>query len=106
MLTPKNTRNKVIDECQRSPWTLSVFRLSGHPSGSVKDYWMSDAELRSASVHVMINCIEVGPYLEHFQRLNVGDTYTNFPEWFEDQVKSLSYLQENDGGRWTQGENF
>jgi hypothetical protein len=87
MLTPNNTRNKVIDECQRSPWTLSVFRLSGHLSGAVKDYWMSDAEIRSASVHVMINCIEVGPYLEHFQRLNVGDTYTKFPEWFEDQVK-------------------
>jgi hypothetical protein len=43
--------------------------------------------MRSANVHVMINCTEVAPYLEYFQRLNVGDTFTCFPEWFKDQVK-------------------
>ena len=87
MLTPKSTRNEVTGECERSPWTLSVFRNSGRFSGAYKEYWMSDAEMRSANVHVMINCTEVAPYLEYFQRLNVGNTFTNFPEWFKDQVK-------------------
>jgi hypothetical protein len=86
MLTPKSTRNEVIDDCERSPWTLSVFRLSGRDSGAEKEYWMSDAEMRSARVHVLINCTEVGPYLEYFQRLNVGDIFTSFPEWFKKQV--------------------
>jgi hypothetical protein len=65
---------------------LSVFRLSGRDSGAEKEYWMSDAEMRSARVHVLINCTEVGPYLEYFQRLNVGDIFTSFPEWFKKQV--------------------
>ncbi|GAU47807.1 hypothetical protein TSUD_404120, partial [Trifolium subterraneum] len=40
-----------------------VFRPSGRPSGAQKEYWMNDAEMQSATVHVMINCSEVGPYL-------------------------------------------
>jgi hypothetical protein len=88
MLTPKNTRNEVIDECQRSPWTLSVFRLPGRHSGATREHWMNDAEMRSATVHVMINCTEVGPFLQYFQRLNVGDTFTSFPEWFKGQLQT------------------
>jgi hypothetical protein len=78
MLTPKSTRNEVTGECERSPWTLSVICISGCYSGADKEYWMSDAEMRSANVLVMINCTEVAPYLEYFQRLNVGDTFTSF----------------------------
>ncbi|GAU50134.1 hypothetical protein TSUD_408660 [Trifolium subterraneum] len=85
MLTPTSTRNEVIDECQRSTWILSVFR----PSGAQGEYWMNDAEMQSATIHVMINCNEVGPYLEHFQRLNVGDIFTYFPEWFTNQLEKV-----------------
>jgi hypothetical protein len=36
----------------------------------------------------MINCTEVGPFLQYFQRLNVGDTFTSFPEWFMGQLQT------------------
>jgi hypothetical protein len=51
---------------------------------------MNDAEMQSAAVHVMINCNEVGPYLEYFQRSNVGDIFTCFSEWFKDQLKKVA----------------
>jgi hypothetical protein len=38
MLTPKSTRNEVIDECERSMWILSVFRPSGRPFGAQREY--------------------------------------------------------------------
>jgi hypothetical protein len=90
MLTPKSTRNEVIDECERSMWILSIFRPSGRPFGAQREYWMKDAEMQSAAVHVMINCNEVGPYLEYFQRSNVGDIFTCFPEWFKDQLEKVA----------------
>ena len=90
MLTPKSTRNEVIDECERSMWILSVFRPSGRPFGAQREYWMNDAEMQSAAVHVMINCNEVGPYLEYFQRSNVGDIFTCFPKWFKDQLEKVA----------------
>ena len=89
MLRPMRVRNEVIAESEWSPSTLSVFRLLGSPSGSGKEYWMNDAELQSAEVHVLINCHEVGPYLHIFQVLNVGEIYTSFPRWFKDQVLNV-----------------
>ncbi|XP_024630664.2 uncharacterized protein [Medicago truncatula] len=89
MLTPISVRNEVIAENEWSPSTLSIFRLLGSPSGSGKEYWMNDAELQSAEVHVLINCHEVGPYLHYFQVLNVGEIYTSFLRWFKDQVLNV-----------------
>ena len=47
---------------------------------------MNDAELQLATIHVMINCSEVGPYIEIFQGLNIGNIYTGFQGWFKHQL--------------------
>lgn len=65
LLTPSNTRNEVQVNDLRDPSTLSVFNLDGRHAGKVLQYWMVDQkEMRSAHVHVLINCAEVKPYLE------------------------------------------
>jgi hypothetical protein len=65
LLIPSNTRNEVEVNGERDPSTLSVFNLPGRHAGKVLQYWMVDPrELRSAHVHILINCAEVKPYLE------------------------------------------
>ncbi|XP_022633865.1 uncharacterized protein LOC111241216 [Vigna radiata var. radiata] len=62
MLTPQTNRNDVDIEIERT--TLLVFDQGGRHSGRESTHWPSDEELRSAHVHVLINCNEVQPYLE------------------------------------------
>ncbi|XP_014493193.1 uncharacterized protein LOC106755535 [Vigna radiata var. radiata] len=62
MLTQQRNRNEVDIEIERT--TLSVFDQAGRHSGRESTHWLSDEELRSAHVHVLINCNEVQPYLE------------------------------------------
>ncbi|XP_022633646.1 uncharacterized protein LOC111241121 [Vigna radiata var. radiata] len=62
MLTPQTNRNEVDFEIERT--TLSVFDQGGRHSGRESTHWLSDEELISAHVHVLINCNEVQPYLE------------------------------------------
>ena len=62
MLSPRNWRNEV--ECQRDVSTLSVFQQQGRHAGRESIHWLTDAEFKSAHVHVLINCTEVKPYLE------------------------------------------
>ena len=63
MLTPRIIRNPV-NVNQRSQFTLSVFALPGRPSGKKGVHWLTQKEMQSAHVHVLINCVEVKPYLE------------------------------------------
>ena len=63
MLTPRIIRNPV-NVIERSQYTLSVFGLPGRPSGKKGEHWLTQQEMQSAHVHVLINCIEVKPYLE------------------------------------------
>jgi ABC-type cobalamin transport system ATPase subunit len=44
--------------------TLSISNQLGRPSGKPQTHWLSDAEKRSAHVHILINCNEVKPYIE------------------------------------------
>lgn len=44
--------------------TLSISNQLGRPSGKAQTHWLSDAERRSAHVHILINCNEVKPYIE------------------------------------------
>lgn len=44
--------------------TLSISKQLGRPSGKSASHWLSDAERRSAHVHILINCNEVKPYIE------------------------------------------
>jgi len=43
---------------------LSVFDQPGRHSRREFTRWLSDEELNSSHVHVLINCNEVKPYLE------------------------------------------
>ncbi|CAK8574088.1 unnamed protein product [Lathyrus sativus] len=63
MLTPRIIRNP-INVNERSKFTLSVFGLPGRPFGKKGVHWLTQKEMQSAHVHVLINCVEVKPYLE------------------------------------------
>ncbi|CAL5206537.1 unnamed protein product [Lathyrus oleraceus] len=63
MLSPRIIRNKV-NVNKRSQFTLSVFSLPGRPSGKKNGHWLTQKELQSAHVHVLIKCVEVKSYLE------------------------------------------
>ena len=43
---------------------LSVFDKQGRSSGKELIHWLTNDEKDSAHVHVLINCVEVKPYLE------------------------------------------
>jgi hypothetical protein len=43
---------------------LSIFKKLGRPSRRVGEHYLSDEEMRSAPVHMLINCNEVKPYME------------------------------------------
>jgi len=58
----RNDPRTFINE--EDQYTLSVLNKCRRPSGSSKDYWLSDKEHCSAHVHVLINCDEVKPFLE------------------------------------------
>ncbi|XP_052728261.1 uncharacterized protein LOC128195210 [Vigna angularis] len=64
MLTPQSSRNEVDIQIESLTKTLSVFDQPSRHSGRESTHWLSDEELRSAHVHVLINCNEVEPYLE------------------------------------------
>ncbi|XP_004488345.1 uncharacterized protein [Cicer arietinum] len=71
--------------------TLSISNQLGRPSGKAQTHWLSDAERRSAHVHILINCNEVKPYIDAFLHSNsileedpISQTriHGEFPEWF------------------------
>jgi hypothetical protein len=52
--------NESIPSC-----SLSICKNVGHPSGQCQGHrWLNDEEYNSARVHILINCVEVKPYLE------------------------------------------
>ena len=63
MLTPRIIRNEV-HFIERSQFTLYIFGRPGRSAGKTSDHWLSEKEMQSAHVHVLINCHEVKPYLE------------------------------------------
>jgi len=64
MLSPRNVRNQIAIEAERCPPMLSVFDQQGRLSGKELIHWLTDDEKYSTHVHVLINCVEVKPYLE------------------------------------------
>lgn len=57
-------RNEAIRLDDVVTSTLSIGNQLGRPSGQHEIHWLSDAEWRSAHVHVLINCNEIKPYIE------------------------------------------
>jgi len=64
MLSPSNIRNQIAIEAKRRPPMLSVFDQQGHPFGKEFIHWLTDNEKDSTHIHVLINCVEVKPYLK------------------------------------------
>jgi len=48
---------------ERHPPMLSIFNQPGRHSGKELTHWLIDKQHKSAHVHVLINYIEVKPYL-------------------------------------------
>ena len=44
--------------------TLSIFNQQGRPSGKCDSRYLTDNELAAATLYVLLNCDEVGPYLK------------------------------------------
>ena len=51
------------DKPQMQP-TLSVFRTQGTPVGSRTQRYLTDEELHTAHLHILLNYNEVQPYIE------------------------------------------
>ncbi|XP_058774567.1 uncharacterized protein LOC131648855 [Vicia villosa] len=112
MLIPRITRNEV-NVPERSQFTLSIFGLPGRSSGKTNVQWMTEKELQSAHVHVLIICVEVKPYIElynnfHYELTGEQATTTNihayFPSWFKQQLHTSfvnGYKFHSD--EWTEG---
>jgi len=64
MLSPQSNRNETQFDRQTNELRLSVFKQIGRHGGKTLTHWLTDAESTSAHVHVLINCVEVKPYLE------------------------------------------
>ncbi|XP_058750302.1 uncharacterized protein LOC131623315 isoform X2 [Vicia villosa] len=94
MLIPRITRNEV-NVTERSQFTLSIFGLPGRSSGKTNVHWLAEKELQSAHVHVLINCVEVKPYIELYnnfqyeltgEQATTTDIHAYFPSWFKQQL--------------------
>ena len=64
IFSPCNVRNQIAIEAKRHPPMLSVFDKQGRSSGKELIHWLTNDEKDLAHVHVLINCVEVKPYLE------------------------------------------
>jgi hypothetical protein len=99
-LSPTSIRNEARTsdgERRTDSFALSVFNLPGRYAGMEKNCFPRDNVLRSAHVHVLINCIEVQPYLDLFltseqiaPEQSSAKIHDCFPQWFTNYV----FLQE------------
>lgn len=64
-LAPRSSRNEINIDPPRHRRALSVFCLPGRQSGKEAIHWLTEEELNSAHVHVLINCTEVQPFIEY-----------------------------------------
>ena len=65
MLTPTNNRNEIEIEGERHPLALSIFCLPGRRAGKEVTSWLTGELWKSAHVHLLINCVEVSPYVTY-----------------------------------------
>lgn len=63
ILTSRIIKNEVHFS-ERSQFTISVFGRPDLHFGKTSVPWLSEKEMKSAHVHVLIKCVEVKPYLE------------------------------------------
>ncbi|PNX62077.1 hypothetical protein L195_g052788, partial [Trifolium pratense] len=100
-LLPTSSRNEAVtsggERRNDHSFTLSVFNLPGRYAGMEKKCFPGDVVLKSAHVHVLINCIEVQPYLDLFltseqiaPEQSSAKIHDFFPQWFMDYM----FLQE------------
>jgi hypothetical protein len=92
----RSRRNEHGNESFVHPLNLSVFNLPGRHGGMEKVYFPGERVLKSAHVHVLINCTEVQPYLELFltsegitPEQSSASIHEFFPNWFRQHVYHL-----------------
>ncbi|XP_075079538.1 uncharacterized protein LOC107801630 [Nicotiana tabacum] len=63
---------------------MSIFNQPGRCSKDVRKRSLSDIEFKSATLHVLLNCPEVVPFLNHFvSQFGHDAVYTRFDTWFK-----------------------
>lgn len=66
---------------------MSIFNQPGRCSKDVRKRSLSDIEFKSATLHVLLNCPEVVPFLNHFvSQFGHDAVYTRFDTWFKQFV--------------------
>ncbi|KAK7278760.1 hypothetical protein RJT34_23796 [Clitoria ternatea] len=90
--------------------TLSIFNHSGRSGGTCKARYLNDRELDAAHLHILLNCVEVQPYIQCFEqyleatipnisRIDIdGRIASEFPLWFRtyDEVDMNEEGEENE----------
>ena len=60
----RSRRNEEVHEPEGYQPSLSIFRVVGNPGGKTKTRFLSYEESHAAHLHVLLNCVEVEPYLK------------------------------------------
>ncbi|KAI3894352.1 hypothetical protein MKW92_026969 [Papaver armeniacum] len=80
---------------------LSVFTQNARPIGRDPVKMLTKEEIDKAHSYVLINCVEVRPYLAKYKvelRVGIGDSLTgwqqkNFAQWFKQHMMTLRYQE-------------
>ena len=56
-------RNEEAVEQESSQTMLSIFRQHGRPAGKCVEIWLSDEDYKVAHTYVLLNCVEVAPFV-------------------------------------------
>ncbi|KAK1396038.1 hypothetical protein POM88_005901 [Heracleum sosnowskyi] len=83
-IVARNADEFVSDDDDKD--AISLFRQSGRPLGIGKIRYLSDDELRSATLYVLLNCVEVEPFVEKYMSLSRQPQMAEFPKWFKKHV--------------------
>jgi len=59
MLSPHSSRNETRFHSETHELRLSLFQQVGHHEEKAFTHWLTDAELNSAHIHVLINCTKL-----------------------------------------------
>lgn len=62
-LRTQSRRNEFDIQQDEFPKTLSAFSLQGRSAGKQKGRYFTRKEVEAAHLHILLNCVEVEPYI-------------------------------------------
>ncbi|XP_057986691.1 uncharacterized protein LOC131171237 [Hevea brasiliensis] len=97
---PRN--DDTVEHMDEHPGNLSIFTHSGRPLGKGKVRYLTEQEFQAAQMYILLNCIEVKPYIDifvnelHMANPNINDKQVDeklereFDKWFNKYVHNPS----------------